>query len=51
MRPKTRVAMLCAGLLLSHQAAAADLPQRWVSALQAALKTLSDGFYPAKGGQ
>lgn len=32
MRLKTRVVVLCAGLLLCHQAAAADLPQRWVSA-------------------
>lgn len=28
----TRVAVLCIGLLASHQAAAVDLPQRWVSA-------------------
>ncbi|UQS13817.1 hemin ABC transporter substrate-binding protein [Pseudomonas sp. HS6] len=32
MRLNTRVAVLCAGLLVSHQAAAAQLPQRWVSA-------------------
>ena len=32
MRLSTRVATLCVGLLVSHQAAAADLPQRWVSA-------------------
>lgn len=32
MRLKTRVAVLCVGFFLSHQAAAADLPQRWVSA-------------------
>ena len=32
MRLSTRVAALCVGLLVSHQAAAADLPQRWVSA-------------------
>ncbi|WP_025108832.1 hemin ABC transporter substrate-binding protein [Pseudomonas sp. H1h] len=32
MRLKTRVAVLCVGLFVSHQAAAADLPQRWVSA-------------------
>ena len=32
MRLSTRVAVLCVGLLLSHQAAAAELPQRWVSA-------------------
>lgn len=32
MRLKTRVAVLCVGLFLSHQASAADLPQRWVSA-------------------
>ena len=32
MRLSTRVAVLCAGLFVSHQAAAADLPQRWVSA-------------------
>ncbi|VVN85401.1 Hemin-binding periplasmic protein HmuT [Pseudomonas fluorescens] len=32
MRLSTRVAVLCVGLLVSHQAAAADLPQRWVSA-------------------
>ncbi|RON62457.1 hemin ABC transporter substrate-binding protein [Pseudomonas fluorescens] len=32
MRLSTRVAVLCAGLLASHQAAAAELPQRWVSA-------------------
>ena len=32
MRLSTRVAVLCAGLLVSHQAAAAELPQRWVSA-------------------
>ncbi|VVP13124.1 heme/hemin ABC transporter substrate-binding protein [Pseudomonas fluorescens] len=32
MRLSTRVAVLCVGLLISHQAAAADLPQRWVSA-------------------
>jgi iron complex transport system substrate-binding protein len=31
MRLSTRVAVLCVGLLVSHQAAAADLPQRWVS--------------------
>ncbi|WP_242207048.1 MULTISPECIES: ABC transporter substrate-binding protein [unclassified Pseudomonas] len=32
MRLSTRVVVLCAGLFVSHQAAAADLPQRWVSA-------------------
>lgn len=32
MRLSNRVAVLCVGLLVSHQAAAADLPQRWVSA-------------------
>lgn len=32
MRLSTRVAVLCVGLLVSHQAAVADLPQRWVSA-------------------
>ncbi|VVQ13832.1 Hemin-binding periplasmic protein HmuT [Pseudomonas fluorescens] len=32
MRLRTRVAALCVGLLASHHAAAADLPQRWVSA-------------------
>ena len=32
MRLSTRVAVLCVGLFVSHQAAAADLPQRWVSA-------------------
>ncbi|MHA3738212.1 heme/hemin ABC transporter substrate-binding protein [Pseudomonas sp. Eth.TT006] len=32
MRLKIRVAVLCAGLFISHLAAAADLPQRWVSA-------------------
>ncbi|MFJ5257848.1 hemin ABC transporter substrate-binding protein [Pseudomonas sp. NPDC088414] len=32
MRLITRVAVLCAGLLASLQATAADLPQRWVSA-------------------
>ncbi|WP_426619127.1 heme/hemin ABC transporter substrate-binding protein [Pseudomonas rustica] len=32
MRLSTRVAVLCVGLLLSHQAVAADPPQRWVSA-------------------
>jgi iron complex transport system substrate-binding protein len=32
MRLSTRVAVLCVGLLVSHQAAAADLPQRCVSA-------------------
>jgi iron complex transport system substrate-binding protein len=32
MRLSTRVAVLCIGLLASHHAAAADLPQRWVSA-------------------
>ncbi|KIF56918.1 heme/hemin ABC transporter substrate-binding protein [Pseudomonas fluorescens] len=32
MRLSTRVAVLCVGLLVSHQAAAAELPQRWVSA-------------------
>jgi len=32
MRLITRVAVLCVGLLASLQAAAADLPQRWVSA-------------------
>jgi len=32
MRLSTRVAVLCVGLLVSHQAAAAQLPQRWVSA-------------------
>ncbi|MEO4014531.1 heme/hemin ABC transporter substrate-binding protein [Pseudomonas rossensis] len=32
MRLSTRVAALCVGLLVSHNAAAAELPQRWVSA-------------------
>lgn len=32
MRLSTRVAVLCVGLFVSHQAAAADLPKRWVSA-------------------
>ncbi|RON34907.1 hemin ABC transporter substrate-binding protein [Pseudomonas brassicacearum] len=32
MRLSTRVAALCVGLLVSHLAAAAELPQRWVSA-------------------
>ena len=32
MRLKTRVAVLCVGLLASLQVLAADLPQRWVSA-------------------
>jgi len=32
MRLITRVALLCVGLCVSHWAAAADLPQRWVSA-------------------
>ncbi|EJL99635.1 ABC-type hemin transport system, periplasmic component [Pseudomonas sp. GM102] len=32
MRLSTRVAALCVGLLVSHQALAAELPQRWVSA-------------------
>lgn len=32
MRLSTRVAVLCVGLFVSHQGAAADLPQRWVSA-------------------
>lgn len=32
MRLNTRVAVLCMGLFLGHPAAAADLPQRWVSA-------------------
>ena len=32
MRLSTRVAVLCVGLFVSHQAAAAELPQRWVSA-------------------
>lgn len=32
MRLSTHVAVLCVGLFVSHQAAAADLPQRWVSA-------------------
>lgn len=32
MRLSTRVAALCVGLLVSHHAAAAKLPQRWVSA-------------------
>ncbi|WP_448094001.1 heme/hemin ABC transporter substrate-binding protein [Pseudomonas lini] len=32
MRLSTRVAALCVGLLVSHQATAAELPQRWVSA-------------------
>jgi len=32
MRLSTRVAVLCVGLLVSHQAAAAQLPERWVSA-------------------
>ncbi|MBC3777827.1 ABC transporter substrate-binding protein [Pseudomonas sp. SWRI99] len=32
MRLSARVAVLCVGLFVSHQAAAADLPQRWVSA-------------------
>lgn len=32
MRLSTRIAVLCVGLFVSHQGAAADLPQRWVSA-------------------
>ncbi|KAA0986850.1 hemin ABC transporter substrate-binding protein [Pseudomonas sp. ANT_J28] len=32
MRLNTRVAALCVGLFVSHHAAAAELPQRWVSA-------------------
>lgn len=32
MRLSTRVAVLCVGLLVSHHAAATELPQRWVSA-------------------
>ncbi|WP_447794399.1 heme/hemin ABC transporter substrate-binding protein [Pseudomonas farris] len=32
MRLSTCVAALCVGLLVSHQATAAELPQRWVSA-------------------
>ncbi|MFJ2322010.1 hemin ABC transporter substrate-binding protein [Pseudomonas sp. NPDC087817] len=32
MRLSTRVAVLCAGLFVSLQAASAELPQRWVSA-------------------
>lgn len=32
MRLSTRVAALCVGLLVCHHAAAAELPQRWVSA-------------------
>jgi iron complex transport system substrate-binding protein len=32
MRLSTRVAALCVGLLVSHQATATELPQRWVSA-------------------
>lgn len=32
MRLSTRVAALCVGLLISHLAAAVELPQRWVSA-------------------
>jgi iron complex transport system substrate-binding protein len=32
MRLSTRVAALCVGLLASHHVAAAELPQRWVSA-------------------
>ena len=32
MRLSTRVAALCVGLFVSHHAAAAELPQRWVSA-------------------
>ncbi|MGE8148893.1 heme/hemin ABC transporter substrate-binding protein [Pseudomonas frederiksbergensis] len=32
MRLSPRVLALCVGLLVSHQAAAAELPQRWVSA-------------------
>ena len=32
MRLSTRVVALCVGLLVSHQATAAELPQRWVSA-------------------
>ena len=32
MRLSTRVAALCVGLLVSYHAAAAELPQRWVSA-------------------
>ncbi|MHC8368581.1 heme/hemin ABC transporter substrate-binding protein [Pseudomonas sp. ZT5P21] len=32
MRLSTRVAALCVGLLVSHYAAATELPQRWVSA-------------------
>jgi iron complex transport system substrate-binding protein len=32
MRLSARVAVICAGLLVSHHATAAELPQRWVSA-------------------
>ncbi|VVM75314.1 Hemin-binding periplasmic protein HmuT [Pseudomonas fluorescens] len=32
MRLSSRVAALCVGLLVSHHAASAELPQRWVSA-------------------
>lgn len=32
MRLSTRVAALCVGLVVSHHGAAAELPQRWVSA-------------------
>ena len=32
MRLSTHVAALCAGLLVSYHAVAAELPQRWVSA-------------------
>lgn len=32
MRLSTRVVALCVGLLVSHEASAAELPQRWVSA-------------------
>jgi len=32
MRLSSRIAALCVGWLFSHQAVAADLPQRWVSA-------------------
>ncbi len=32
MRLSTRVAALCVGLFVSHHGAAAELPQRWVSA-------------------
>jgi iron complex transport system substrate-binding protein len=34
----TRIATLCVGHFVSHQAAAAKLPQRWVSALGAESK-------------